>query len=158
MDSKLLTWKTGIAAVAVFFVATIVPGCLGDFVQVKTPTGAVAVGVPESLSYNDSVDEYNEQLSISQNMFDSWGGRLESAGEKITFWNSAIGALTTPESLAMFGLNPVGGASMAAVFLGGLLIKRPRDITPQAHAQGKQDSFNEGHKVAAKLTDNRPEA
>ena len=158
MDSKLITWKMGLAAIAVFAVATIVPGCLGDFVQVKTPTGAVDSGVPSTLPYNDSIPEYEEYLTSQQLIIDSWSARIGAAEEKIAFWNSAIGALTTPESLALFGLNPVGGASMAAVFLGGLLIKRPRDVTPTQHAQGKNDSFNKGQEIAKKIVDNRPAA
>lgn len=146
-----ITWKMALATLAIFAVGTVVPGCLGDFVKVQTPAGAVESGVPETLSLNDSVVELTDYAAEQTLIFESWEGRIVTAQDKVAFWNSAIGALTTPESLALFGLNPVGGASLAAVFISGLLIRRPGDKNPHGVSKEKEDSYNEGIKVGSNL-------
>lgn len=146
---KQTNWKIWTLAILIGVAATVVPGCVREWIKVEPPQRAVDEGVPASLSLNDSKVALSEYRAEKQLILDAWSARENIAESKAQFWEGAIGAAVTPESLTLFGLNPVGGAGAMALFLGGLLIKRPGDVK----GSEKIDSYNKGKDTAKELID-----
>lgn len=144
MDKKL--W---VLVILIGAVATAVPGCVRDWIHVNPPQAVVDAGVPASLTLNESQMRLPEYRAEQQLILDSWAARENVAESKAQFWEGAVGAAVTPESLTLMGLNPVGGAGAIALFLGGLLIKRPGDV----NGAEKIASYNKGKEAAKELID-----
>jgi len=146
---KNMNWKLWALVLLIGTVATVVPGCVRDWIKVNPPQAVVDRGVPSTISLNESQRRLPEYRAEQQLILDSWAARENIAESKAQFWEGAVGGALTPETLTLMGLNPVGGAGAIALFLGGIMIKRPGDV------QGKEKiaSYNKGKEASEKLID-----
>lgn len=145
------TWKQTVAALAVFVAGSTVPGCIERIIPVRTTIGQVDRGFPERMTVATAPVHRSRYIAGENAFLEELDGNIEAGREIVGFIGGLSSVATSPEGLAALGLTPfTGGASMLSL-LAGYAIKRRRDVTPEDHAQGKEDSFNKGVEVASVL-------
>ena len=148
---KQITWQQWLTVGTLFVIGTALPACAGKFVKVRTPERAVDQGYPAKLNYDDSREAFAEKIRSDIATNEIWQDRIETAGQKVAMIEGIGGAVLSPESLAMWGLNPAGGAGASLMYLLGLFTKRPGDSSPKQTAKEKEDSYNKGVEVTSTL-------
>lgn len=146
--------KTIIAMVVAVLLGGILPGCVGDMVKVNTPKALVEEeGFEPVLSYNESLEAYDDWASEQASRAESWGNRIEVGGQEVEYWRNAISFASAPENLALFGFNP-GTAATSALLMGlGLFTRRPGDVPRSTMAKEKEESYNAGLDKGRSLSD-----
>lgn len=142
--------KDWLLAVGIGVSAGLISGCAAHWVKLDTPQEAQKMGVPEEVSVADSPryqEEFNQRVALANA---AWDGRYDAAKAKVDLIDGAVGALVSADGFSALGFNPYGGVGASALYLFGLLRKRPGDVDPETVAKEKQDSFNKGHETGTK--------
>lgn len=150
---ELLTWKTGLIAVAIFVVTAVVPGCLENIIKSDPPLGAESrtisgAAIPANASLAKTIRLRNAYVDQETAFISRWDEKIVESQEKLQMWEGVLSAVTSPDGLAAIGLSPTTGGISTGLFLLGLFTRRPGD---QPKATAKQDSYNKGREDALAL-------
>lgn len=123
--------KALVIAAAVFVIFAAISGCeWGDMVRVDTPKNVQeSRALPAKMPVNDAVYEYEDWLAATERDGRRWQAEIESASQIVAFLNTfslrAIGELGP----AVAGVPVLSALVPALVGLGGLLVRRPGDVS-----------------------------
>ena len=132
MNLPKLTKRQALAAVGVFAVMTVLPGCLEMLIDADPPLGSESrlVGgapIPPSMNVSKSIRARNAWAAQEAAFLESWDASIKAGQDKIQFWEGALNTITSPEGLVTLGLSPSTGGVSAGLFLAGLFTRRPGD-------------------------------
>ncbi len=139
-----ITWRGYLALALVFMVGTILPACVGQWIDAPPPRGAIEAGIPADLSLDESIRERNDFVVRNNAIVESWDASIQAGEDKAAVWTGIFSQLTSPEALVAYGLNPASGGITALLFGAGLFFRRPGDVTQVEMNKEKRDSYNAG--------------
>ena len=140
-----------LTAVLIFAAGSVLPGCVEQLIPVRTTTGQVDRGFPDKMTVASAPKARARYVAGENAFLSELDSNIEDGQETVAFIGGVVQTATSPEGLAAFGFTPLTGGGSLLTFLGGLALKRRRDVNPSELAAEKRDSYNKGVEVTKAL-------
>ncbi|MEM8737240.1 MAG: hypothetical protein AAGG38_02015 [Planctomycetota bacterium] len=151
MKSKHIIYVTALA-----LLASVIAACsgldFGDVISVKTPQDVVeTTGLPTKLSLNEAETEYQNYVEDFQRGAAQWKGNIEKQNQVRGVVNQFTLGVLDSVGPAIAGVPVLAPFVPLLTGLGGLVLKRPGDVSKDDLRKQKEDSYNAGLEVGKQL-------